>query len=88
MKTLTKEQQDQKVRLDVLEAKMDDAAEAYYNEKKKHDHVIVKTESGMGARCAICKDRFGWWCPKSEKNYCEDTGRGICRFCGISTERK
>jgi hypothetical protein len=55
--------------------------------KRECEHHIVRDRDS--ARCQICGDDFGWWCPKSPNHQCDyPEGEEQCRFCGEPDERK
>lgn len=60
---------------------------AAMNECREH----VYEARGIRARCAICDDDGGWYCPDSPSHACEydyDTNGENCVYCGEPIERK
>lgn len=64
----------------------------------KHKHVVAPTREpnpndiwdSPGAKCMVCGNHLGWWCPKSKDHLChyEKTNSDSCDFCGHPDERK
>lgn len=61
------------------------AAFAAFQASCKH-HIV---RFGGAARCQICGQDFGWWCPNAPDHFCAYLqGEEQCRYCGEPNERK
>lgn len=82
MSTATKEQ------IDAARAAYETAQEAYYVLLRAcRPHAYV--QSGDSAKCAVCGQLGGWWCPTSPTKECEyEDSPDYCIHCGDPEERK
>lgn len=64
---------------------------------KKNGHIIIPLDPAelnhpdpsTGAICAVCRQHFGWYCPKSPDQLCHYTRDSEwCIHCGMPSERK
>jgi len=89
---LTEEQESLKKMLTRLRNLQADATSELYTLAARCTHVYEKVYES--AKCAICENEAGWWCPVSADHVCDYSqedgsyDEDQCRYCGQPEERK
>lgn len=84
---VTKEQFDLHNDIEEARDKLADAQKKFYALLHLCQHVVMQT-STESAVCVICRERLGWWCPKSSTHLCEYKDDEWCVHCHQPSERK
>lgn len=62
--------------------------------KKDCECRVMEQTPGGKAKCAVCGEYYGWWCPDDPSNVCDyehedgSYDEDNCRYCGMPDERK
>lgn len=88
VKALAPHQEALKQSIESARLAIEEAQSRLWQLERSCSHVVVGAENEE-AKCAVCDQEFGWWCPRSPNHVCKySTDFDSCDYCGSPEERK